>query len=64
MGKIIFQWVPSHVGTPGNERADTLAKEATTLDQRDIGVNIETAKAQIKRVTKKMKEIDLEKHST
>ena len=28
---ITVAWCPSHCGIPGNERADTLAKEATTL---------------------------------
>lgn len=25
-----FMWVPSHTGTPGNEKADSIAYEATT----------------------------------
>ena len=29
--KIKIQWIPSHKGIPGNERADTLAKNALSL---------------------------------
>ena len=29
--KVIIEWVPSHVGIVGNERADALAKESLTL---------------------------------
>ena len=32
--KVVIQWVPSHCGIPGNEKADALAKEALNLDMR------------------------------
>ena len=40
INKIIIEWVPSHVGTAKNERADTLAKESLTLS---ISANIPIA---------------------
>ena len=29
----MFSWVKAHVGHPGNERADELAREAVKLDE-------------------------------
>lgn len=34
--KIVIGWTRAHVGTPGNERADRLAKEAISLEDSDI----------------------------
>ncbi|GFX04485.1 uncharacterized protein LOC103524116 [Trichonephila clavipes] len=50
-GKIVFQWVPSHCGLWGNERADFLAKKGTGILQnfrRDLTLN--SAKLEIKRI--------------
>ncbi|GFW94665.1 hypothetical protein TNCV_4247051 [Trichonephila clavipes] len=48
-GKIVFQWVPSHCGLWGNERADFLAKKGTGILQnfcRDL--TLHSAKLEIK----------------
>ncbi|GFS49553.1 transposon Ty3-I Gag-Pol polyprotein [Trichonephila clavipes] len=50
-GKIVFQWVPSHCGLWGNERADFLAKKGTSILQnfrRDL--TLHSAKLEIKRI--------------
>ncbi|GFV04431.1 uncharacterized protein LOC103524116 [Trichonephila clavipes] len=49
--KIVFQWVPSHCGLWGNERADFLAKKGTGILQnfhRDL--KLHSAKLEIKRI--------------
>ena len=40
--RIRLQWVPSHCGLDGNEKADTLAKEAAALPQEDVPVDTRT----------------------
>ncbi|GFX04695.1 general transcription factor II-I repeat domain-containing protein 2 [Trichonephila clavipes] len=50
-GKIVFQWVPSHCGLWGNERADFLAKKGTGILQnfrRDL--TLHSTKLEIKRI--------------
>ena len=42
----ILQWVPSHCGLPGNERADTLAGQASALPQDDVPVDARTSTGQ------------------
>ena len=38
----LLQWVPSHCGLPGNERADHLAGQASALPQEDVPVDTRT----------------------
>ncbi|GFX72618.1 uncharacterized protein LOC103524116 [Trichonephila clavipes] len=50
-GKIVYQWVPSHCGLWGNERADFLAKKGTGILQnfrRDL--TFHSAKLEIKKI--------------
>lgn len=48
--EVVFMWVPSHVGIPGNEKADEEAKRALERDEPDCGVvNINEIKTTIKR---------------
>ena len=41
--QIVLQWVPTHCGLRDNERADTIAKEASSLDQTTATVDVRTA---------------------
>ena len=38
-----LQWVPAHCDLEGNEKADALAREAATLPQGDVPVDVRTA---------------------
>ena len=40
---VALQWVPSHVGIPGNERADILAKRGAETDQPEIPFTLNRA---------------------
>lgn len=51
---IEFQWMPSHCGVDGNERADELANEARREPQEEVSIDYQTAKAKIKRCTRGM----------
>ncbi|XP_072380393.1 uncharacterized protein [Diabrotica undecimpunctata] len=54
---ITLQWIPSHVGVEGNEAADELAKEGTTLPQPPSFQLYTSAKSTIRRGIKaKIKE--------
>ncbi|GFV83254.1 glutathione reductase, mitochondrial [Trichonephila clavipes] len=51
LGKIVFQWVPSHCGLWGNERADFLAKkERGILQNFRRNLTLHSAKLEIKRI--------------
>ncbi|XP_054711239.1 uncharacterized protein LOC129220834 [Uloborus diversus] len=48
---VVFQWVPSHCGLPGNEKADFLAKKGCNILQSSPGpLSLHSAGLEIKRV--------------
>ena len=51
--RLVLQWVPSHCGIPGNERADILAKEGAKLEQPCSRLTFKERKALIKSHRKK-----------
>ena len=40
--QVHLQWVPSHCSLEGNERADDIAKETSSLNQTDAAVDVRT----------------------
>lgn len=51
--RIVCQWIPTHEGVEGNERADQLAKQGAQLPQPIISVSLTSAKSKIETVTKR-----------
>ena len=51
--RIHLQWVPAHCGLPGNERADTLAKEAAGMAQEATPVDARTLSRAAARAARK-----------
>lgn len=51
--KVKICWVKAHVGTEGNEKADTLAKEGAEMEPSALFRDEKTAKNQIKRAMRK-----------
>lgn len=51
--QVTIQWIPSHVGIPGNERADILAKQGTTLPQPNALATLTSAYARIASTVKR-----------
>jgi hypothetical protein len=50
--EVTFQWMPSHCGVPGNEKADKLAKEGVREEQPDSHVTYHQMKKMIRSIRK------------
>ena len=50
--RVTMQWIPSHCGIPGNEKADQLAKEGAAEEQPDVQITYHQKKQMIKSTRK------------
>ena len=50
--QVTLQWIPSHCGVEGNERADRLAAEGASMEQSEVPLPLRIAKARIKKWAK------------
>src|SRR5579871_1541437 len=50
--KLTLQWIPGHVGIPGNEKADRLAKQGAAMEQINTPTNNHTVKQILKNNSK------------
>ena len=46
--KVVFQWIPGHSDVCGNELADAVAKEATTINGEQRPVSLNAIRADVK----------------
>ena len=59
--QLLLQWIPGHCDLPGNERADTLAKEGANQEQPENPASYNNIKRMLKRKTSEqwLMELDL-----